>query len=286
MFENLYEELKEKAINEYNGYDEYMRYFLGRENYEQDPVVWYLFNYIYEYIENDEAMKVIIPLFEKDFPGYIDNIIKENFKSLYILEHKEEYLKLSKLLSDVFDGKFQLENLEESKFDERKEEEKIWESLKLLNEEYQNLKNKKYNIKQLFNGERKRDFIKLNEISQKIVIQKSNLEQIKSKISLLNEEYNVEKIEIDKMKNEIQKISSKLEFNFESEIEKMISDNYYLGTSYNLEGILYNFESNKDEYIEQNGKLNRVKEFMSFKDKSITENSETNCEDDEEVMEN
>ena len=28
MFENLYEELKEKAINEYNGYDEYMRYFL------------------------------------------------------------------------------------------------------------------------------------------------------------------------------------------------------------------------------------------------------------------
>ena len=33
MFENLYEELKEKAINEYNGYDEYMRYFLGRENY-------------------------------------------------------------------------------------------------------------------------------------------------------------------------------------------------------------------------------------------------------------
>ena len=90
MFENLYEELKEKAINEYNGYDEYMRYFLGRENYEQDPVVWYLFNYIYEYIENDEAMKVIIPLFEKDFPGYIDNIIKENSKCLYILEHKEE----------------------------------------------------------------------------------------------------------------------------------------------------------------------------------------------------
>jgi len=229
MFENLYEELKEKAINEYNGYDEYMRYFLGRENYEQDPVVWYLFNYIYEYIENDEAMKVIIPLFEKDFPGYIDNIIKENSKCLYILEHKEEYLKLGKLLSDAFDGKFQLENLEESKFDERKEEEKICESLELLNEEYKNLKNKKYNIKQLFNGERKRDFIKLNEI---------------------------------------------------------ISDNYYLDTSYNLEGILYNFESNKDEYIEQNRKLNRVKEFMFFKDKSITENSETNCEDDEEVMEN
>ena len=280
------EELKEKAINEYNGYDEYMRYFLGRENYEQDPVVWYLFNYIYEYIENDEAMQVIIPLFEKDFPGYIDNIIKENSKSLYILEHKEEYLKLSKLLSDVFDGKFQLENLEESKFDERKEEEKICESLELLNEEYQNLKNKKYNIKQLFNGERKRDFIKLNEISQKIVNQKNNLKQIKSKISLLDEEYNVEKIEIDKMKNEIQNISDKLNFNFESEIEKMISDNYYLGTSYNLEGILYNFESNKDEYIEQNRKLNRVKEFMLFKDKSIIENSETNCEDDEEVIEN
>lgn len=218
MFENLYEELKEKAINEYNGYDEYMRYFLGRENYEQDPVVWYLFNYIYEYIENDEAMKVIIPLFEKDFPGYIDNIIKENSKCLYILEHKEEYLKLGKLLSDAFDGKFQLENLEESKFDERKEEEKICESLELLNEEYKNLKNKKYNIKQLFNGERKRDFIKLNEISQKIVSQKNNLEQIKSKISLLDEEYNVEKIEIDKMKNEIQNISDKLNFNFESEI--------------------------------------------------------------------
>ena len=142
MFENLYEELKEKAINEYNGYDEYMRYFLGRENYEQDPVVWYLFNYIYEYIENDEAMKVIIPLFEKDFPGYIDNIIKENSKCLYILEHKEEYLKLGKLLSDAFDGKFQLENLEESKFDERKEEEKICESLELLNEEYKNLREK------------------------------------------------------------------------------------------------------------------------------------------------
>lgn len=286
MFENLYEELKEKAINEYNGYDEYMRYFLGRENYEQDPVVWYLFNYIYEYIENDEAMKVIILLFERDFPGYIDNIIKENSKCLYILEHKEEYLKLGKLLSDAFDGKFQLENLEESKFDERKEEEKICESLELLNEEYKNLKNKKYNIKQLFNGERKRDFIKLNEISQKIVSQKNNLEQIKSKISLLDEEYNVEKIEIDKMKNEIQNISDKLNFNFESEIKKMISDNYYLDTSYNLEGILYNFESNKDEYIEQNRKLNRVKEFMFFKDKSITENSETNCEDDEEVMEN
>lgn len=27
MFEDLYEQLKEKAINEYNGYDEYMRYF-------------------------------------------------------------------------------------------------------------------------------------------------------------------------------------------------------------------------------------------------------------------
>ena len=50
--------------------------------------------------------------------------------------------------------------------------------------------------------------------------------------------------------------------------------------------ILYNFESNKDEYIEQNRKLNRVKEFMLFKDKSIIENSETNCEDDEEVIEN
>ena len=118
-------------------------------------------------------------------------------------------MKLGKLLSDAFDGKFQLENLEESKFDERKEEEKICESLELLNEEYKNLKNKKYNIKQLFNGERKRDFIKLNEISQKIVSQKNNLEQIKSKISLLDEEYNVEKIEIDKMKNEIQNISDK-----------------------------------------------------------------------------
>ena len=75
--------------------------------------------------------------------------------------------------------KFQLENLEESKFDERKEEEKICESLELLNEEYKNLKNKKYNIKQLFNGERKRDFIKLNEISQKIVSQKNNLPNFK-----------------------------------------------------------------------------------------------------------
>ena len=80
--------------------------------------------------------------FEKDFPGYIDNIIKENSKCLYILEHKEEYLKLGKLLSDAFDGKFQLENLEESKFDERKEEEKICESLELLNEEYKNLREK------------------------------------------------------------------------------------------------------------------------------------------------
>ena len=88
------------------------------------------------------------------------------------------------------------------------------------------------------------------------------------------------------MEWDFQNISDKLNFNFESEIKKMISDNYYLDTSYNLEGILYNFESNKDEYIEQNRKLNRVKEFMFFKDKSITENSETNCEDDEEVMEN
>ena len=89
MFENLYEELKEKAINEYNGYDEYMRYFLGRENYEQDPVVWYLFNYIYEYIENDEAMKVIIPLFEKDFQKGIPEAMK------LIGKYKEKYRHLA-----------------------------------------------------------------------------------------------------------------------------------------------------------------------------------------------
>lgn len=282
MFEKIYEELRMKAIFKYEEYDEYMRYYLGREDYEKEPIASYLLDLLNEYIENDEVMKEIAPLFEKEFPGYIEEIIKENSKILYVLEHKEEYLKLGKLLENVFDSNLQLEELESLEYEGKKEEEKICAFLKVSNEEYQKFKDKKYNIIKIFNGERKEDIIKLNQISKKINNEKNILNQTKSNNNLLNKECNDMKLKIKDMQEEIQTISSKLKSDFKNDIEKMISDSYYLGKNYDLEETLNNFNINKKACIEENKRLYKIKELTRQKENSIKVNSEIVEEDDEE----
>lgn len=278
--EELYEHLKQKAKFRVEEYDDYMRYSRGIEDYTAEPVESHLLGFILEYIDNNDTIEVLTKKFENDYPGYIESVIIGNSRRIYATEHKGECLKLEEFLKDSFYNKLYLEELEDKKYNQENIIKNIEETLKPLLEEQNGLKNKKYKIFQLFNGERKNDNIIYNELSNKIKEINVNLENEKNKYDSLNKNYEDVKKEQNKLDENIKNITDNLKYDYKEEIEEGISKKYYLNESYDLETILDFSTEYKTEFCEKNIKLEKMKEFI--KQEEVEYGEEYSAEDEED----
>ena len=258
----LYEDLKQKAKFKVEEYDDYMRYNKGIEDYTAKTIEGYLLDYILEYINNNDIMEVLAKQFEREYPGYIESIITSNYAAIYATEHREEYLKLGEFLEEAFYNNLHLEELEMQKNKQEYKIKDIEENLKPLLEEQNNLENKKYKLVQLFNGERKNDNILQNEITNKIKDISDSLEQEKKECEFLNKKYEDKKQEQNKINKIINSISENLKYDYKTEIEKKIANQYYLHESYDLETTLNVYTEYKATFIEENRKLEKMQEFV------------------------
>lgn len=285
----LYEDLKQKAKFKVEEYDDYMRYNKSIEDYTAKTVKGYLLDYILEYINNDDIIGGLAKQFERDYPGYIESIITSNSVAIYATEHKEEYLKLGEVLDKNFYNNLYLEELEMQKSKQEYKIKDFEENLKPLLEEQNYLKNRKYKLVQLFNGDRKKDKILQNEISIKIKDISVYLEEEKKEYESLNKKYGESKQEQNNINKIINNISDNLKYDYKAEIEKKISDKYYLHESYDLETTLNTYTEYKTTFIEENKKLEKMQdlikqtEIKQAEKYSIIEDEE-NEDDEEEEM--
>ncbi|MCI8548097.1 MAG: hypothetical protein HFJ38_04320 [Bacilli bacterium] len=167
LINERYRNLKINAeVNHENDIDDDLISYYGGLDVTIHSTEYYLYNSLVKYIEDENFMKKVIPLFVADFPDYFDNEIDICEHALYIVNHKEDYYKLIELDELIYYHSARIQKEEYVIYDYLKEQGKLQEQLSDLLDERTQIENKKYSIIDIIIGKKKKDIIEVEKKTQ------------------------------------------------------------------------------------------------------------------------
>lgn len=179
----VYENLKIKAGRMYDNTvpDPSTSYYaeLYEPPYSQPD---YLYELLLKYIDDNKFMEKIIPLFNKDYPEYINKNIDECEYALYIINHIDDYYKIADLSDSIEERNTSIYYMQEIIEDDTKNKGNLQLKLNNALDVYKDLESKKYSILELLTGKKKKDSIKIQNINNKINEIKKELKKLDESI--------------------------------------------------------------------------------------------------------
>lgn len=278
MLIKRYEKLKRKAEFAHdNDVNNNLISYYGGLDVIVNPTEYYLYNSLLINKDNEDFMKIAIPLFNQDFPSYLGKEIEECKRALYIIDNKEKYYNLIELEeNDDNYGRYEVDyQIDIEKLERQKEELQI----KLNNalDELKDLKIKKYSIFDYFKGTKKTDAVKIKNIEQNVFFLKQQLSY--KDVELKQERLNYENLKKDIRDNNKQRnaIKENLQYQYRNYSLNMDNEDYpYIHGEYFLKVSLDRLIPQK-AYYEQ--KLRELEFMKSYENKEKNQNIELEKED-------
>lgn len=258
----IYENLKFKAGKMYDDAvgDPSVSYYAGL--YETPYILPdYLYELLLKYIDDNKFMEKIIPLFNKDYPEYLNSKIDECEHALYIINHIEEYYKIADLSDSIEERNTAIYYMQEIIEDATKNKSNLQLKLDNALDVYKDLKNKKYSILEFFTGKKKKDAIKIQNINNKIKETKKDLKRLEESIENNNSSCKGCQEDIENFTKQKYLLISKLDRPFKDftldsgETELYVDGKYYMETSLNRL---------KDKGQEYSEKLQKYQKMQSY----------------------
>lgn len=258
-----YENLKIRAEVEHEDdiQDDMISYYGGLD-VEINSTEYYLYESLVKYIDDETFMKKVIPMFNKDFPEYLKEQIDYYEHGIYMIEHIDEYYEVAKLSNSIEECKTAIEEMEEIIYDCTEKKTNLQLRLDNALDEFKALKNKKYNILKVISGEKKKDDIKLKNISNQINELKNEIEKHQKSIDECRESCKSLESDIPNIKKEKEELLSKLERPFKDfTLDPEFETGLYIGYDYYMNVSLDRLKCRIDEFKDKLQELKRVKSY-------------------------
>lgn len=276
MMIGRYRNLKRKAeLDHDNDVNNDLISYYGGLDVTIHSTEYYLYNSLLESKYNEEFMNKVIPLFNRDFPTYLNDEIEECNHALYIIENKDNYYKLINCEESIFDSiETEIKYLEDIELKENEQAElqiKLDDALNNLKD----LKNKKYNFIDLIKGIKKKDLIKANNIQGNIFLLETQLDTKEKELELKKADYEEfqKEMKIDEeLKLELQE---KLKYPFKDfTLNPDLEDYPYIKGDFHLKVSLDRLINQKDLYTQKLRDLELMKSYDNSKDLTIEKENE------------
>ena len=236
---------------------------------------YYLYNLLLENKYNENFMNVAMPLFNQDFPSYLNDEIEECNQALYIIENKDKYYNILNYEEKDFTSvglELHFMNAIKTTENERSELQiKLDEILNKLND----IKNKKYNIIDFLKGSKKKDLEKADKLQKNINSLKLDLDIKEKEMELYKSDYEKLQKEMKTDEEQKNKLSQELKYPFKDfTLVPDFEDEPYIHGKYNLKVSLDRLINKKDFYTQKLQELKFMKEYANSKNLKIEKEKE------------
>ena len=267
MLIGRYNNLKRKAELDYeNDINNDLISYYGGLDVTVHSTEYYLYNSLLENKYNENFMNVAMPLFNQDFPSYLNDEIEECNQALYIIENKDKYYKIL----DYEERDFKSVGLELHFMDAIKSTESEQSKLQIKMDEILNklndIKNKKYNIIDFIKGSKKKDLEKADKLQKNINSLKLDLDIKEKELELYKSDYEKLQKEMKADEEQKNKLSQELKYPFKDfTLVPDFEDEPYIDGKYNLKVSLDRLINKKDFYTQKLQELKFMKDYANSK---------------------